>query len=418
MTLLQIQEPTKSATPAPVSLTAFLELGFRPLYALGALWAIVAVAWWVFASHTMAGALPPLLWHMHEMLWGFVGTVAVGFLLTAGHNWTGITPLKGSALALLALLWLGARLALLAPLEHALLAAMALNAAFFAWGALALARSVVRARNWRNAGLPLMTLALGAGSVAFMTLAARGDVEALMRHYHAALWVMAAIALLIGRRVIPFFAMRAVAGLNIPMFTTLGQVQLGCTLLAVVCTAADVPLAAGVGLGLAGAMALWQWWGWRPLAVRTVALLWILYVGYALLGVGLLVAAAYTFGWIERAAWAAHTLGVGGFGVLIIGMMTRTSLGHTGRPLKADAPTRAAYWCIVGATAARLLALAMPMWNVPAAAAMGVLHLSATLWALGFGIFLFHYVPMLLRPRADAPRVQNVGMPTRANTPR
>lgn len=412
MTLLHIQEPA-AARPVAPSWAAFLELGFRPLYLAGSAWAIVGVAWWVFAPHTIPSMLPALLWHMHEMLWGFVATIAVGFLLTAGHNWTGITPLKGRLLAALAALWLAARLTLLAPAQPALWVSAALDAAFFGWGALALGRSVVLARNWRNAGLPVMLLALGAGSVAFKAMAAAGEIDTLMRHYHAALWVMAAIALLIARRVIPFFAMRAVAGLNIPMFTRAGQVQLALTLLAVAGTVAGQAEVAGVALGLAGVMALAQCWGWQPLAVRGVALLWVLYVGYALLGTGLIVAGVHALGWVERAAWGAHTVGVGGFGVLIIGMVTRTSLGHTGRALRADGRTRAAYWLMLGAALARLLALALPYWGAPAAATLGMLHLSAALWTTSFALFIAHYGPMLVRERADAARGQPLAMQPR-----
>ena len=79
-------------------------------------------------------------------------------------------------------------------------------------------------------------------------------------------------------------------------------------------------------------IALVQVLAWKPWAVRRVPLLWILYLGYAALGVGLLVAAAHASGWVLRAAWPVHVIGVSGFSVLIIGMVTRTALGHLGRP--------------------------------------------------------------------------------------
>lgn len=410
MSLLHIEEPQKSPLSAP-SWRAFLELGFRPLYLAGCSWAAISVAWWVFAPAHIPSALPAVLWHAHEMLWGFVGTVAVGFLLTAGHNWTGITPLKGWPLGLLAAVWLAARLALLVPASQAALASAVLDFGFFAVGAAALGRSVWLARNGRNAGLPLMLLGLGLTHVGFMAHAFEGEYEQAMRLYHAGLWCMGAVTLLIARRVIPFFASRAVAGLNIPMLTGSGLWQLGATLLAVAFTLLGWTQEAALGLALAGAMALWQLMRWQPWAVRHVPLLWVLYVGYGALGVGLLVAAAHSWGWIERAVWGVHAVGVGGFAVLIIGMVTRTSLGHTGRALRANRPTVVAYSCVIAAAMARLGALAAAQW-LPVAT-IGLLHLSATLWVLGFGIFVAHYGPMLVRERADAQR----GVPVSLRTP-
>ena len=106
--LLQIEEPGPQKRPAP-QWAAFLELGFRPLYLAGCSWAALSVALWVFAPGLLRGQLGGVFWHAHEMLWGFIATIAVGFLLTAASNWTGITPLKGWALGLLSALWLLAR---------------------------------------------------------------------------------------------------------------------------------------------------------------------------------------------------------------------------------------------------------------------------------------------------------------------
>ena len=112
--LLTIEEPDLAARARP-QWAAFLELGFRPLYVMGCLWAVTSVALWVFAPGLLHGRLTGVFWHAHEMLWGFVATIAVGFLLTAGSNWTGINPLRGRALGALTALWLLARLAYLLP---------------------------------------------------------------------------------------------------------------------------------------------------------------------------------------------------------------------------------------------------------------------------------------------------------------
>lgn len=167
-------------------------------------------------------------------------------------------------------------------------------------------------------------------------------------------------------------------------------------------------------LAAAGVIALVQVLAWKPWAVRRVPLLWILYLGYAALGVGLLVTAAHAVGWVLRAAWSVHVIGVVGFSVLIIGMVTRTALGHLGRPLRSD---RLIVWCyalVMAAAALRLLAL------LPTSLALGALHASAGAWVLAFGLYLWRFFPMMIRPRIDqatTPVLKPGKLPKRQRTP-
>jgi len=394
--LLRIHEPGPGAGPAP-QWRAFLELGFRPLYLAGCLWAAVSVALWVYAPQWLAGTLSGVFWHAHETLWGFVATIAVGFLLTAGANWTGINPLRGPPLAALALLWAAARAGFLAPGPAAFGAAALCELLFFACAAAALGRSIYRARSRRNYGVPILVLGLGGADALYLRAAWAGDYAGLMPRFAAGLLCMAVIALLVSRRVIPFFAMRAVAGLAIPMHTGSGQWQLAAGVLAIVFLLLGWQPALAAALAAAGGLALWQVLAWRPWAVRRVPLLWILYAGYAGLGAGLLVAAAHAAGWVARGAWPVHTIGVAGFSVLIIGMVTRTALGHLGRPLRTDRSMVAAYLLVIAAAALRLAALA------PTHYSMAALHASAAAWVLGFALYLWRFFPLLIRPRADRP---------------
>jgi len=394
--LLQIHEPAPAPLPPP-QWRAFLELGFRPLYLAGALWAPVSVALWVFAPQWLAGPLAGVAWHAHEMLWGFVATIAVGFLLTAGANWTGLNPLQGPALGALAALWVAARAGFLLPWRGAFVAAAACELAFFGWAAVALGLAVWRARNRRNLGVPLLLAALGAADALFLLSVHTGRYAASMTQLLSGLFCMAAIALLIARRVIPFFAMRAVDGLHIPMHTRSGQWQLAAALAAPACLLAGWRPAAAAALLVAGGLALWQVLSWKPWAVRRVPLLWILYLGHAALGAGLLLAAAHLAdGAAPRAAWPVHAIGIAGFSVLIIGMITRTALGHLGRPLQTDGSMVAAYLLVIAAAVLRLAAL------LPTPAAGAALHASALAWMLAFALYLWRFAPLLVRPRADA----------------
>lgn len=408
--LLRLEEPGPRRA-APPSASAFLELGFRPLYAAGCAWAVVAVLLWIWAPQALVGTLSGVLWHAHEMLWGFVATIAVGFLLTAGHNWTGLNPLHGRPLGMLATAWAAARLAYLLPGRGAFLVAAALELVFFTAAAAALARVVVRSRNRRNAGVPVLLLALGVADAGYLFAVWRGDVVQALIGVQTGMLCMAVLALLVARRVIPFFAMRAVAGLVIPMHTRSGQLQLAAGIAAIACTLAGWHEGAALLLAACGALALLHVASWRPWAVRRVPLLWILYAGYAALGAGLLVAAAHAGGVVARFAWPAHVIGMAGFATLVIGMVTRTALGHLGRPLRTDAAMVACYGLVIGAGLLRLAALLPGPWS-PAA-----LHASAAAWCAAFGLYLWRFVPMLIRPRVDQPAnptVRPVGVPLRA----
>ena len=394
--LLSIDEPVRApARPRP-QWRAFTEMGFRPLYLAGSAWALISVLLWVHAPSLLRGELNGLAWHAHEMLWGFVATIAVGFLLTAGANWTGRNPLRGNALAALCLVWLAARAGYLVPGRPAFLLAGIADLVFFLWGAAALGRSVWLTRNKRNYGVPLLLAALASAHLLYLTAAVSGDYLGLMRYFNAGLLSMAVLTLLIARRVLPFFAKRAVAGLDIPPHTRSGHWQLAAGVAAIVLLLTGAPKGAALALAASGLIALVQWLAWKPWAARRVPLLWILYTGYLGLSIGLLVGAAQLAGLVVRVAWPAHVIGVAGFSVMILGMVTRTALGHLGRPLQTDRSMVLSYALIILAALLRLAAL------LPSSAVTGLLHASATAWALALALYLWRFFPMMIRPRADA----------------
>ena len=390
--VLPPQEPSAPAPVAP-SMKAFMELAFRPLYLAGIGWALVAIALWVYAPAVLTAPLGGIAWHAHEMLWGFIATIALAFLMTAGASWTGITPMTGKLLALACALWAVARIGFLLPSDAAFWVAFVAELAFFLIGAGAMLRAVVVSKNSRNYAVPGLLAGLGATDALYLLTARGGDYLLLMQYFNAGLLVMALIALLIGRRVIPFFAMRAIHGLSLPKQLETGWVQLGACAIAVVSLLAGVAWLSAAALGLAGILALVQLISWKPLAVRGNALLWILYVGYAGMGVGLLLAALQYAGVEVPRVLPVHTIAMAGFSVLIIGMVTRTALGHTGRPLATDRMMRTSYWLMLLAVALRLAAIA----NTPATATL--LHLAGAAWVASLALYLWQFTPILIRPR-------------------
>ncbi|CBL45624.1 Conserved hypothetical protein [gamma proteobacterium HdN1] len=376
--------------------SAFLELGFRPLYLVGSFWALFSVALWVFVPQLLAGKLPGLYWHMHEMLWAFVGTIAAAFLLTASANWTGIVPLKGRFLGLAVALWIVARIGFLLPWAFGFVLAAVAEVLFYLIAAASVGRVILKVRSKRNYGVPLLLLGLGLSDAWFLWAVQIGDYATLTMRFYYGMLCMAMIALLIARRVIPFFASRGVgSGFNPPSLTETGKWQLGACGLGLFGLVFGWIWLAVPALLVASGISLWQFAMWQPWGTRKVPIVWILYVGYFFLGLGLAVAAVQISGVDMRAAWPVHVIGVGGFSVLIIGMITRTALGHLGRPLRTDTSMVVAYGLVISAALLRFAALMHFSFSVH------FLHLATLCWVLGFAVYLWRFVPWLIRPRPD-----------------
>lgn len=392
--IVGLQSPaTNVKGPVVPSMKAFLELAFRPLYLAGVGWALVAIVLWIYAPWLLSGPLGGVAWHAHEMLWGFIATIALAFLMTAGANWTGINPMSGKLLAFACVLWGVARFGFLLPWEAAFWVAMAAELAFFILGSSAMLRAVVISKNSRNYAVPGLLAGVGGMDALYLLSARNGDYLLLMQRFNAGLVVMALIALLIGRRVIPFFAMRAVHELSLPKQTETGWVQLGACTVGVLGLLLNLPIPTAFSLGLAGVLAIVHIVSWKPLAVRSNALLWILYVGYTGIGIGLMMAAWAQAGLALPRALPVHTIAMAGFSMLIIGMVTRTALGHTGRPLATDRTMLTSYWLMLIAVVLRLAAIA----NIPATAVL--LNLAGAAWIASLALYLWQFTPILIRPR-------------------
>lgn len=392
--LVGLEEPRRRLPASVPGWGAFLSMAFRPFYLLAAVFAALAVLAWVL-GYSGGGALTGFYWHAHEMIWGFAGAVIVGFLLTAAATWTSQPALGGGGVAALVGLWLAARLAASLDLGLPFLPGLA-SLAFFLAAMACLAWPIFRSRNRRNYAVPFLLLGFAATNGLFhLALAGRVAVDP-RGLLHAGLLVVAAIIFFVGMRVLPFFTHRA---LNVPQVGQKSWVPwaaVGAPLALAGCLAAGVGGWLPLGLGLAGMAVngerLLRWWRRAALGHP---MLWILYAGYActalgvgLAGIALAVAPSLLSG-------ALHCIAVGGVGVLTLGMMTRTALGHTGRNLELPPLMVWAYALMLAATALRLLAV--PAW----AGAGLVLVASGTCFALAFLLFAWRYGPWLISTRAD-----------------
>lgn len=386
----------KAPAPAVPHGWPLLRLGFRPFYLGAALLACLAVPWWVgvFIGHApLDVGFSPLLWHGHEMLFGFAAGVIVGFLLTAVRAWTGLQTPRGPVLGVLALLWLAARLAVfVAPYWlYALLDELLLPVV-----AVLLLRVLVAARNKRNMPLISLLLAMAAANAVFH-LAVLGVLDAppLTALYAQLALIMMVVSVMTGR-VVPLFTKNATPGLVISVPPRFEPWLLGITALALAAWVFGAPpaLTALASLAAAG-MHVVRIWRWQPRVTLDRPILWILHLSCAWFPIAFLLLALAQFGWVP-VSLAVHALGVGVIGGLIIGMMTRTARGHLGRPLKASKPEALAYALVLLAAVVR--ALVPTVWPSGYVAALG---LAAGLWGLAYLIYVVIYTPWLLSTRVD-----------------
>ncbi|UCF25396.1 MAG: NnrS family protein [Ralstonia sp.] len=393
--LLTIGQPDPASRVPYTGLPVFA-LGFRPFYLLAAVLAVLAVAAWAglqlgWLPSAHGPALPPLFWHAHEMVFGFGAAVVVGFLFTAGKNWTGLQTPQGATLAGLAALWLAARVLMWTGPG---LAAVAVDVAFLPLCGALFLRILRRAKSTRNYGLAVALLVLGTINAGFHAALLLEAPLAALRCVDAAAGLIAVFVTVMGGRVIPMFTTNAIPGVRIRRTVWAERAIVPLTATAVVALALPVQnvLVAAVFALAAVAQAV-RLSGWDSLRTLRTPIVAILHVAYAFLPLGFGLLAAAEFGWGDRST-ALHAITVGAIGCAIVAMITRTALGHTGRLLRAGRAETFAYAAIA---LAALVRVAGP-FLLPRAVWIGA---ASALWVAAFVAYLWKYTPYLLAPRAD-----------------
>lgn len=378
-----------------------LSLGFRPFYLVAVGFAVVALPLWL-ASYT--GQLPAmpglngLVWHTHEMLFGFASAVIAGFLLTAVRNWTGQDTPTGMVLGFLVLLWAAGRvLVVTGPYE---LAAV-VDGAFLPALGVAIGLPIWRSRNARNFKV-LGIIALLAVLNACFHLAYLGVIPGawLSSAPTIGLDVIAILIAIMAGRVIPAFTANAIPDANPRKFVVLEIIAIGAL----------------VGIAMLDFVGIWwrppsEFWVallvvaaathtlrlalWSPLRSRRNALLLMLPLAYAWLPVHLALRALAVLGLTASVA-ATHALTIGAMAGLMVAMMMRSALGHTGRELRANNAEIVVFGLIQISALVRVSAAAyMPYLNQYATLCAGLL------WTAAFLILSIVYWPVLTLPRVD-----------------
>jgi uncharacterized protein involved in response to NO len=378
--------------------------GFRPFFLMAGLVAPIGVGAWVLARAGVAlpdGPLPPMRWHAHELLAGFVGAAMIGFLMTAIPNWTGRRGYSGAPLVVLAALFLAARFAMLpgSPVPIGLAAALAL--APLPGTLLLVLPALVKAKTPRLFGPPALVMLFWSGQLMMLAeeagwWSAPGWATGQMLMADMALLLV----VLIGGRIVPSFTLNALRRTPRPAEARPlpgvdGAAILSVAVVGVVDAAAPGSAAAGVVAAIAAVLVALRLSRWHGLRTLGWPILWVLHLACALIPLALAMKAAAL---LAGAPWASawlHLQLAGAVSLMILAVMTRATLGHTGRALVAAPATVAAYVLLLAAAVLRGAAGAMADDPLP------VLLGAATCWVAAFVLFLGVHAPMLLSPRAD-----------------
>ena len=393
MSVINISEPVKGP--------ALWQLAFRPFFLSGALFGACALAvWGLFLNGvylTPGGSFGPAQWHGHEMLFGFGLAIVYGFLLTAVQTWTGVPAVKGGQLILLWSLWLTARFLWLLPVEGTLVWVAVADLLFQLVGLFWLLRPVILVKQWRNIAVAVVPLLMMAANIRYYLAAADGDYLQQQHSLQAMIWLFALMMSVIGGRVIPFFTARKLGAEQAKRHLWL---ELGChlsLLLLALQALIDFYLPTEALFPLAAVSALLhsiRWLSWQSSGLWRVPLLWSLHIAYLFIPLFSL-----AWGLAGQLAWwtsdVLHLLAIGAISGMILAMIARVSLGHTGRELRSSASINAAFALVTLSALARFLPLWLPLWRTH------LYNLSALAWTLAFVIFLLGYWRILTSKRVD-----------------
>jgi len=373
---------------------ALFRLGFRPFYLGAATFALVSVAAWL-ASYNGYVDSPRLnlFWHMHEMVFGFAAAVVFGFLYTAARNWTGLWTPRAGRLAAIAALWLLGRIAMLAwpgPV------AAALDLLFIPVAIAPLAGVMLKSGKRSNLPLLGLPMLLFCANLCFHLAVLEWIALSPITAVEAGLLVLAVLSGVMAGRVVPGFTKNMAPGSSPRSFTRLDRAG---TALAILSSAAWLaglwgPLTQLL-LAAAGIVQLIRLSYWQPARTGPYPLLWILHLAFGWIGAGYLLLALSGMG-LGSVSTAMHAIAIGGMSSLILGMMTRTTIGHTGHMMRAERNERLIFLAIQSAALARVLANVLPPQCRTA-----LLLISGSGWVLAFAIFLWRFAPLLSQARID-----------------
>ncbi|MGB0900195.1 NnrS family protein [Halocynthiibacter sp.] len=382
---------------APTKTPAILQGGFRILFLLAALWAAyVMMAWigfWAAGTELPSGAMLPQDWHVHSLLYGFAPAVLGGFLLTAIPNWTGTKMITGTPLALIATLWALGRVAIWLSGSLPLIIVILLDVSFLLALLIISARILIKSGNKKNMPVLAIILLFLMGQVFFDVISLAGGYASVTPGAKLSMSAIILLISLIGGRIVPAFTRNWLVKKgadDLPvMFSRFDKVVVGLsgvTLLSWVMTQAN--LITGLLMLITGALHLIRQGRWQGQQTGSALIVMMLHLAYLFIPLGfILLGLSMTFPMSVPAMAGQHAWLSGAMGGMMLAVMTRASLGHSGRELRTTWREIFIYSMILIASSIRVIA-AFPSPDF-------LLHIAATAWILAFTGFAILYSPVL-----------------------
>lgn len=379
---------------------AFLEFAFRPFFLFAALFSIFSLLIW---NGVLSGNLTlnlyggALWWHIHEMLFAFAATVIVGFLLTAVQNWSGVRSLHGPALGALVILWLSTRVAMFFPeqLPNALI--MALDIAFLPIAAIALLIPIIKAKLWRNLLFVPILLVMATTNALLHYSTVTNDPLLMSKAATFMVLLITLVMCIMGGRVFPMFTANGTKTPRVNAIPLLEKLSIASILIAVIAGSGFIELPAPLLAGLfmtASVIHGIRVFRWKFSVTLKTPLVWSLHVSYWCIVIGLFMFALSEVTHVVSHSQAIHTLTIGAMATMILGMISRVSLGHTGRMIVVGKTMAIAFIAIILAFFTRVFGLYF-IDNYS-----HVLSLAVAFWVIAFGCFVVLYLPILWKPKA------------------
>jgi len=395
-----MQQP--SLNPQPINKFALFELGFRPFFLLASLFSIILTSIWM-ATYTFGWSLPvvsvtPIAWHGHEMIFGYSIAVIAGFLLTAVRNWTGVQTIKNLPLLLLASTWLLARIL---PLfnSHILFEWAALFDIVFLVGlTLAILHPIVKVKQWRQLLIVSILIMITVADIFYYLGIFHIVNQGVSWGLFSGVYLIMALIFTVARRVMPFFIERGV-GYQVQLknwsFVDSSSLLFLAALWLTDVFLRQALLTALFSLILAVLHSI-RLWGWHTKGIWQKPLLWVLFLGYSMFILGFILKAINFFS-LYPTSIPLHAFTYGGIGMMTIGMMSRISLGHTGRSI--NQPPKIITWVFVSLFLGALIRVLMPVFSP--SLYLQWIGLSQALWIVAFSLFLLNYWIIFVSARVD-----------------
>ncbi|WP_286263495.1 NnrS family protein [Thalassotalea atypica] len=386
----------RSTTPVP---PAILELAFRPFFLLGALFSVIALIMWsLLLNGSISTAIygGSLWWHIHEMLFSFATAIITGFLLTAVQNWTGVPSISGKKLMWLVLLWLSARVLFFMPALVPQWFIAVIDVSFLPAVAIALGYPIVKVKLWRNLMFIPILLAMASTNIA-MHVAAINNDPMLMSNASTAMVLMVTLVMTImGGRVFPMFTANGTQTSRVATIEWLDTTTITSTVFVIFITLGVIDISGAIKAILLFSCAFFhiirvaRWKVWVTL--RT-PLVWSLHFSYWCIPIGLIIFGLSEISPMFTHSQAIHTLTVGAMGSMILSMISRVSLGHTGRQIIVGKAMTFALVAIIFSFVVRVFG---GYWLEDY---MEVINTAVFFWVVGYGSFFVLYLPILTKPR-------------------